>query len=105
MCKNCKSSELGIQRQTELEAATKACQDLKVNLDPRIHGFIARHAWRNYTPQYTDAQRAALDRYNVAQQAVKTLHEDYIWGLARKSAEEARARGVKQFYITHGDKR
>jgi len=94
MCKNCKASELGIARQAELNAALAECQCIDIN--PGIHGFIAAHAWKGYTPQYTDEQRAVLDRYNAAAQAMKKLHEDYVWSLARKAAEEARARGMKR---------
>jgi hypothetical protein len=50
-------------------------------------------------------ERAALDRYNAAAQAMKSLHNDYIFAGMRQAAEEARARGIKPFYIAHGDKR
>jgi len=103
MCKNCKSSELGVQRQAELTAAIEQCKALNIN--PATGGFIARHAWRGYTPQFKPEERAALDRYNAAAQAMKKLHEDYFWENARRDAEEARARGVKPLYIAHGDKR
>ena len=94
MCKNCKGSELGIARQADLDAALADCQ--RIDINPGIHGFLTRNAWKNYTPQYTDEQRAVLDRYNVAAQAMKKLHEDYVWDLGRKAvaAEKAR-RGIQ----------
>ena len=39
--------------------------------------------------------------YNAAQQAIKDLH----WEIARRNVEEARERGIKTFYIAHGDRR
>lgn len=86
MCKNCKASPLGIERQSELDAAIAECQRLNVN--PSTSGFIARHSWRGYTPQFTDEQRAALTRYNTAQSLMKALHEDYVFDLARKAAQQ-----------------
>jgi hypothetical protein len=87
MCKNCKASPLGIQRQAELDAAIEACKAL--NIDHRTNGFIARYAWQGYTPQYSDEQRQALDRYNNAMQAMKDLHQDFVFDGMRRAQEEA----------------
>ncbi len=108
MCVNCKSSELGIARQAELVAATEQCKELNIN--PAIVGFIVKHAYQGRVPGHerqsaTPEQVAAAKRYIDAVDAMKTLHNDYVWTLARKQAEEARSRGVTPFYITHGDKR
>lgn len=86
MCKNCKTSPLGIERQSELDAAIAECQRLGIN--PATSGFIARHAWHGYTPQFTPEQKAALTRYNTAQSLMKDLHNDYIFEQARKAAQE-----------------
>lgn len=107
MCKNCKASELGVQRQAELDAATLECQRLNVN--PRIGGFIAKYAHPN-APRgerlnITSDQQAALERYNAALEAMKTLHEDYVWDRARIAAREAKERGQHIPYITQSDPR
>jgi len=106
MCNNCKTSPLGIQRQAELNAATEACKAL--NLNVATAGFISRHAYRGGIPnlqrgmiRFSKEEQAALDRYNAAQQAIKDLH----WEIARRNVEEARERGIKTFYIAHGDRR
>lgn len=85
MCKNCKASPLGIERQSELDAAIAECQRLGIN--PATSGFIARHAWHGYTPQFTTEQKAALTRYNTAQSLMKDLHNDYIFEQAREAAQ------------------
>jgi len=103
MCKNCKSSDLGVQRQAELTAAIEQCHTL--NLKPEIAGFIARYGHPQRRSPFKPEERAALDRYNAAAQAMKSLHNDYIFAGMRQAAEEARARGVKPLYIAHGDKR
>lgn len=108
MCQNCKSSELGIARQAELAAATEQCKE--VNINPAIVGFIVKHAYQGRVPGHerqnaTQEQVAAAQRYIDAVDAMKTLHNDYVFDRGRRHAEEMRARGVKPFYITHGDKR
>ena len=85
MCKNCKFSPLGLERQSELDAAIAECQRLSIN--PATSGFIARHAWHGYTPQFTPEQRAALTRYNTAQLLMKALHNDYVFEIAREAAQ------------------
>lgn len=86
MCQNCKSSCLGVERQTALDASIAECQ--RVGINPETSGFIARHAWRGNTPQFTDEQRAALTRYNTAQSNVKALHDDYLFERAREDAHQ-----------------
>lgn len=108
MCVNCKSSELGIARQKELEEATAKCKELNIN--PATIGFLVKHAYQGRVPggqrlNATAEQIEAVKEYNTAHDAMKTLHNDYVWTLARKDAEDRRVRGVKPFYITHGDKR
>jgi hypothetical protein len=103
MCKDCKSSPMGIKRQAELDAAIEACKALNINSG--TSGFIARHAWKGYTPQFKDEERTALDRYNAAQQAMKKLHEDFIFEGMRRYQEEMRSKGIKPRYIVHGDTR
>jgi len=102
MCKDCKASPLGQQRQTELDNAIEACKALNINTV--VNGFIARHAWQGYTPQYDDEQRQALDRYNEAAQAMKKLHEDFVFDGMRRAQEEALRNGVKYRFIMHSDK-
>lgn len=91
MCKNCKSSDLGIARQAELDAAIAACQEL--NIKPQINGFLVRHAYQGSIPRsergvlhYTAEEHQALTRYNAAQDAIKKLHEDYVWDQGRQGA-------------------
>jgi len=38
-------------------------------------------------------------------QSNEVLRNDYVFAGIRQAAEEARARGIKRFYIVHGDKR
>lgn len=103
MCKDCKASPMGIQRQQELDNAIEACKAL--NIDPRVNGFIARHAYRGYTPQYTEEQRQALDRYNTAMQAIKKLHEDFIFdGMRRAQIEGMLRNGRKQSFMMYCDR-
>lgn len=99
MCKNCKTSELGQQRQTELDAAIAECKLAGVN--PGTGGFIVRHGGN--MPMLRTAQRAALERYNTAWQAMKKLHDDYVWQTAREYAEEMRAKGIKPISFSHAD--
>lgn len=82
MCKNCKSSPLGIERQNELNAAIAECQ--RTNINPEIGGFIQRHSM--HTP-LNDNQRAAITRYNTARSLMIDLHNDYIFALARENAQ------------------
>lgn len=110
MCKNCKSSELGTRRQVELEQAESECKALGLN--PATAGFISRHAYRGSIPRsergvlrFTEQEQQALDRYNAAQQAMHKLHEDYVFDLGRKEAQEMKARGIKPYYFAHDDKR
>ena len=84
MCKNCQESDLGQRRKLALVAAIDQCR--KININPDTAGFLARHAWKGYTPQFSQEQRAALDAYNQAQQNIKNLHNDYVFGLARVSS-------------------
>jgi hypothetical protein len=107
VCKNCKSSEIGIQRQAELDAATEACKALNIN--PATVGFLVRHAYQGRVPpgqrlNATPEQIKAVERHNAASGAMKKLHEDYVWDRGRKHVEEMKARGVQPFYIAHGDK-
>lgn len=89
MCKNCKASELGQTRQAELDAAHEACK--AANINPGTAGFIIRYARTRTVPrdEHPDAQ-AAIERYNAAQQAMKDLHNEYVFGLARQASEAAR---------------
>jgi hypothetical protein len=110
MCKNCKSSELGVQRQSELEQAEAACKAL--NLNTGTAGFISRHAYRGSVPRsergvlrFSQEEQQALDRYNAAQKAMRDLHNDYVWDLGRKHAQEMKEKGIKPIFIAHGDKR
>lgn len=110
MCKNCKSSELGIQRLEELSQAEAACKTLGIN--PATAGFISRHAYRGSVPRsergvlrFTEQEQQALDRYNAAQKAMRDLHDDYVWDCGRKHAQEMKAKGIKPIYFAHGDKR
>jgi hypothetical protein len=106
MCKNCKASELGQTRQAELDAALEACK--AANINPGTAGFIVRYARTRIIPkdEHPDAQ-AAVERYNAAQQAMKDLHNDYVFGMMRQAAEVERTRREAQqaeddeHYITH----
>ena len=101
-------SQMAKERKAELEAATEACKALNLNVGTA--GFIARHGYRGGIPKvervggirFTE-EEAALDRYNAAKQAMKTLKEDYILSQIRKDHEEARAQGLKPLYFTHAD--
>ena len=93
MCQNCKAAPLAQERQKTLQAALDACRQAGIN--PHIHGFLVRHARGGKTPQYTSAQRTALERYNTAAAAMKRLHEDYVWSLARQ-AQNPFAQHVQQ---------
>lgn len=91
MCKNCKSSDLGIARQAELDAAIEACKELNIN--PAINGFLVRHAYQGSIPrrergvlQHTAEEVQAITRYNAAMTAMKKLHEDYVWEQGRQGA-------------------
>jgi hypothetical protein len=108
VCKNCKSSEIGIARQAELDDAREQCK--QVNVNPDIVGFIVRHAYQGHVPSgqrlsATSEQIKAVERGNAASDAMKKLHEDYVWDRGRKHVEEMKAREVQPFYITHEDKR
>jgi hypothetical protein len=83
MCKNCKSSPLGTQRQSELDASIAECQRLAIN--PEVAGDKARHAM--YAPEFSGERRAALARYNTALSLMKALHNDYVFDLAREAAQ------------------
>lgn len=85
MCKNCKSSQLGLERQSELDAATIECRRLGIN--PDISGFVARHAYRGRTPQFTSEQQVALARYNTARSLMRDLHNDYVFERGREEAQ------------------
>lgn len=85
MCKDCKASPMGTQRQAELDAATAACKALNIN--PSIAGFIEHYAYRGHTPKFKEGEKKAADRYNAAQQAMKKLHEDFIFDGMRKAAQ------------------
>lgn len=103
MCKDCKASPMGQQRQQELDNAIQACKAL--DIDPHVNGFIARHAYRGYTPQYTDEQCQALDRYNAAMQAMKKLHEDFVFdGMRRAQIEGMLRNGRKYRLMMHCDR-
>lgn len=102
MCKQCKASELGQARQAELDAARAACE--RLNINPGTAGFIIRYARTRVVPRDEHpAAQAAVERYNAAQDAMKKLHQDYIWGLARAHAQQMRERGVKPIAFTHSD--
>lgn len=101
MCKNCKVSEIGLQRQAELDAATQEMKRLGI---PAYHGFLARYELGT-SAKYTDEQRAVLERYNTATLGMKKLHEDYVWSLARQAVQEAKERGAMPLSIMHGDRR
>lgn len=104
MCKDCKTSPMGVERQQELDAALETCKALNIN--PATSGFIARHAWKGYTPQFKDDERAALDRYNEAALAMKKLHEDYVFdGMRRAQIENMLRNGRKHRFIMHSDTR
>ncbi len=83
MCEACKASPMGEARQRERALATTACLTANVRPDA-VSSFLVRHAYHGRTPQYTPEQRAALDRYSAAQSALKTLHTDYVFFLARQ---------------------
>lgn len=86
---NWKDTPLYQERQSELDAAIAECERLNVN--PRIGGFLARHAYQGRIPQrergalhMTDEQQAALERYNSAQDAMKTAREEAILNMMRE---------------------
>jgi hypothetical protein len=108
VCQNCKASELGVARQKALEEATAKCKELNIN--PATIGFLVKHAYQGRVPggqrlNATPEQIEAVQEYNTAHDAMKTLHNDYVFDRGRRHAEEMKARGAKPFYITHGDKR
>jgi hypothetical protein len=108
MCQNCKGSEEGIKRQKALDEATTKCKGLNIN--PATIGFLVKHAYQGRVPSgqrlnATPEQIEAVKEYNTAHDAMKKLHEDYVWERGRQYVAEQKARGVKPFYITHGDKR
>jgi len=81
-----------------------------LNINPATIGFLVKHAYQGRVPggqrlNATPEQIEAVKQHVAASDAMKKLHEDYVWDLARKDAQDRKERGVKPFYITHGDKR
>lgn len=92
MCQNCKSSDLGRERQAALDAALAQCK--AANINPSTGGFIARRAWKGYTPQFLPEQRAALDAYNQALAGMKSLHNNYVFERGRAAVEARKQRAT-----------
>jgi hypothetical protein len=94
MCKNCKASELGRQRQAAYDTARSAVE--WAGLTPAISGFLAAYGARSdqggrpRTPLYSAEQQRLLDAYTRTRNALEQLHNDYIFGEMRREVERAR---------------
>jgi len=83
MCKNCYSSEMGLERRREQNEAADAFKSQK---------------YEGYNdPAYLAAHKRCVD----AGKAMQSLHADYWMAVAREVAQRRNG----DFYITHADKR
>lgn len=83
MCKNCYNSPMGLERRREQGEAARAFKSMK------FKGY--------QDPAYIAAHKRCVD----TGKAMSSLHNDYIWALAREQAQNGNAGP----YITHADKR
>src|SRR6266702_1955854 len=111
MCKNCKSTEMGIARQTEFDAALAQCKAL--NIKSGVAGFLAKHAYQRRVPhrygsetlRSSEEERQVVKPYNAGKDDRANLYEEYEWEGGRKHDQECRERSVAHDYFTHGAKR
>ncbi len=83
MCKSCYSSDMGLARRQEDNEASLA---------------LKQQQFKGYAdPAYLAARQRSID----AGKAMRQLHNDYVFAMARERVQA----GIVETYIVHEDKR